>query len=107
MAICASVTAIGVCGRKLDYANQRGTGWTLIGWSEGCERSLKGFRGHIGLAQITCPSSLRMTYSYKFQQYLGTVSYEKDTEWSEPLRLLNPDKPGNPEKTHSVSCVNN
>lgn len=46
-------------------ANQRGTGWTLIGWSEGCERSLKGYRGHRSPAQITCPSFLRMTYPCK------------------------------------------
>lgn len=46
-------------------ANQRGTGWTLIGWSEGCERSPKGYRGHCSTAQITCPSFLQMTYPCK------------------------------------------
>lgn len=46
-------------------ANQRGLGWTLIGWSEGRERSIKGCRGHCSLAQITCPSSLWMTYPCK------------------------------------------
>lgn len=46
-------------------ANQRGKGWTLIGWSEGRERLLKGYRGHYSLAQITCPSSLQMTYPCK------------------------------------------
>lgn len=45
--------------------NQRGTGWTLIAWSEGCERLLKGYRGHHSPARITCPSSLRMTYPRK------------------------------------------
>lgn len=45
-------------------ANQGGMGSTLIGWSESCERSLKGCRGHGSGVQITCPSSLWMTYHY-------------------------------------------
>lgn len=45
-------------------ANQGGMGSTLIGWSESCERSLKGCRGHGSRVQITCPSSLWMTYHY-------------------------------------------
>lgn len=43
-------------------ANQRGTSWTLTDWSEGCERLLKGWKGHKSSAQITRLSYLTVTY---------------------------------------------